>query len=235
MIDLSKYFDPYERKARLYPALICIFPIMLAVAVSFQNVFSVLSSLAALAVSAGMLQLFANLARERGKALEVKLFEDWGGMPSVRLFRHGDATIPSPAKKKYHAVLERASRIQAPSAEEEEKNPKYADEIYLSWSDFLRGKTRDTEKHSLLFKENVSYGFRRNLLGLRWPCVASSIIGLGATNAPVILGESLTDIKIAVSLLLGTYAVVFMFVVNGAWVKTVADAYAKQLIESVNT
>jgi len=54
------------------------------------------------------------------------------------------------------------------------------------------------------------------------------------TNAEVIVGEQATDITVAVSLLLSVYAVVFLFVVNRAWVKVVADAYAKQLIEAVN-
>ncbi len=234
MIDLSKYLEPYERKARLYPALICLFPIMLGVAVSFQDVFTTLSGLVVLAVSVGMLQLLANLARDRGKSLETTLFEQWGGMPSVRLFRHRDSTIPSPAKVKYHAVLSKASKIKAPSTKEEKQNPNQADEIYLSWSDFLRGKTRDTKKYHLLFKENISYGFRRNLFGIRWFCVASSLIGIVLTNTAVITGNQATDITIAVTLLLTAYLAVFLFVVNSAWVKVVADAYAKQLIEAVN-
>jgi len=198
------------------------------------DVFTALSGLVALAVSVGMLQLLANLARDRGKSLEGTLFEQWDGMPSVRFFRHRDLTIPSPAKIKYHAILSKASKIKSPSAKEEEQNPQQADEIYLSWSDFLRGKTRDTKKYSLLFKENIGYGFRRNLFGIRWFCVVSSLIGLGLTNAEVIVGEQATDITVAVSLLLSVYAVVFLFVVNRAWVKVVADAYAKQLIEAVN-
>jgi hypothetical protein len=234
MIDLGKYLEPYERKARLYPALICIFPIILGVAVSFKDVFTALSGLVALAASVGMLQLLANLARDRGKSLEKALFEQWDGIPSVRFFRHRDSTIPSPAKMKYHAILSKASKIKSPSAKEEEQNPKQADEIYLSWSDFLRGKTRDTKKYNLLFKENIGYGFRRNLFGIRWFCVVSSLIGIGLTNTTIIIGKQTTDITIAVSLLLGVYVVVFLFVVNRAWVKVVADAYAKQLIEAVN-
>ncbi|MDA8153919.1 hypothetical protein A6M27_04470 [Acidithiobacillus thiooxidans] len=234
MIDLGKYLEPYERKARLYPALICIFPIMLGVAVSFKDVFTALSGLVALAVSVGMLQFLANLARDRGKSIEATLFEQWDGMPSVRFFRHRDSTIPSPAKMKYHAILSKASKIKSPSVEEEKQNPKQADEIYLSWSDFLRGKTRDTKKYNLLFKENIGYGFRRNLFGIRWFCVVSSLIGIGLTNAEIIMGKQTTDITFAVSLLFSVYAVVFLFVVNRAWVKVVADAYAKQLIEAVN-
>ena len=234
MIDLSKYLEPYERKARLYPALICLFPIMLGVAVSFKDVFTALSGFVALAISVGMLQLLANIARDRGKSLETTLFEQWGGMPSVRFFRHRDTTIPSPAKIMYHAVLAKASDINAPSINEEQQNPEHADEIYLSWSDFLRGKTRDTEKYNLLFRENISYGFRRNLFGIRWFCVASCLIGIVLTNFVLITGNQASDIIIAVTLLLGVYLALFLFVVNGTWVKVVADAYAKQLIEAIN-
>lgn len=234
MIDLSKYFEPYERKARLYPALICLFPIILGTAISFQDVFTILSGFVALAVAVGLLQLLANLARDRGKLLEHKLFEQWGGMPSVRLFRYRDPTIPSPAKIKYHAILTKVSKINAPSPKDEENNPEKADEVYLSWSDYLRGKTRDTKKYSLLFKENINYGFRRNLLGIRWFCIISSLIGIGLVNSSIINGGQITRISIATSLMLLAYALVFLFVVKGSWVKIVADAYGRQLIEAVN-
>ena len=64
--------------------------------------------------------------------------------------------------------------------------------------------------------------------------MVSSLIGIGLTNAEIIMGKQTTDITIAVSLLLGAYAMVFLLVVNMSWVKVVADAYAKQLIETVN-
>ena len=148
MIDLSKYTDPYERKARLYPALICLFPVMIGTAISYPKVFSTLSGLVALAASVGALQFLSHLARDRGKSLEPCLFAEWGGMPSVTLLRHRDASIPYPAKLKYHAVLSKASKVNAPSKKEEEAQPTKADDIYTTWSDFLRGKTRNTRKRS---------------------------------------------------------------------------------------
>lgn len=156
MIDWSKFTDPYERKARLYPALICLFPIMIGVSISYPKVFSTLSGFVALAAGVGLLQFLSHLARDRGKALEAGLYEKWGGMPSVKVFRHNDNRIPNPAKLKYHAVISKASKINAPSKEYELQQPIKADEIYLSWSDYLRGKTRD--------KKNTASYSRRILI-----------------------------------------------------------------------
>ena len=86
----------------------------------------------------------------------------------------------------------------------------------------------------MLFKENINYGFRRNLFGIRWFCVVSSAISIFLANSAIMTGGEVTEITIAVSLSLGVYAAIFLLVVNEAWVKVVADAYAKQLIEVMN-
>ncbi len=234
MIDLSKYTDPYDRRARLYPALICLFPIMLGIAISFQKVFSALSGLVALAAAVGLLQLLSHLARDRGKSLESTLFEKWGGIPSVAIFRHRDTRIPAPAKLKYHTIMSNVSKINSPLKEEEAKHPTKADEIYMSWSDYLRGKTRDTNKYGLLFKENINYGFRRNMLGLKWFCVFSSLAGIGLIYAPALSNHDITPTMISGITFCVIYILVFIFVVKSSWVKVVADAYGKQLVEAIN-
>ena len=235
MINLTKFTDSYERKARLYPALICLFPIMVGTAISFPNVFSTLSGLVALAAAVGFLQLLSHLARDRGKALETTLYEKWGGMPSVTIFRYRDNTIPTPAKLKYHTVLSKKSGVNAPTKKMELKLPNKADEIYLSWSDFLRGKTRDTKKYKLVFKENINYGFRRNLLGMKWLCVLSAIFSIGILYFPVLGGFKVNEIIFATTLLFTIYISVFIFVIKPSWVKVVANAYGKQLVEAINT
>lgn len=234
MIDLSKFTDPYERKARLYPALICLFPIMIGVSISYPKVFSTLSGFVALAAAVGLLQFLSHLARDRGKALEAGLYKKWGGMPSVTIFRHCDNRIPSPAKLKYHAVMSKISKINAPSKEDELQQPTKADEIYLSWSDYLRGKTRDQKKYSLIFKENINYGFRRNILGIKWFCVLSSIIAIALLFVPIFNGGEITNIVVATILFCMLYLFVFLLVVNDSWVKVVAESYGKQLIEAIN-
>lgn len=234
MIDLSKITDPYERKARLYPALICLFPIMASISLSYPKVYTTLSGLVALAVSVGMLQLISHLARDRGKGLEQKLFETWGGMPSVAILRYRDTTIPKPAKIKYHTALANKSKIAAPAEADEIENPIKADDIYTSWSDFLRGKTRDTKKYSLVFKENINYGFRRNLLGIKWFCILSAIASLVIVLAPSISSQTLSEQQIAAAVFLIMYILVFFFVVSADWVRMVAIAYSKNLIEAIN-
>lgn len=234
MIDLSKFTDSYERKARLYPALICLFPIMVGVSISYPKVFSTLSGFVAIAATVGLLQLLSHLARDRGKSIESDLFRKWGGMPSVTIFRHRDNRLPSPAKLKYHEVLSKISKIKSPSKEDELQQPTKADEIYLSWSDYLRGKTRDQKKYSLVFKENINYGFRRNLLGIKWFCILSSIIATALLFIPVYNGGEITNIIVSATIFYMVYSFIFLFVIKPSWVKVVAEAYGKQLIEAVN-
>ena len=234
MTDFTKTLNPYERKARLYPALLCLFPIIISISISYPETYSSLSGFVALGATIGILQLISNLARDRGKNLESKLFEQWGGMPSLSILRYRDNSIPTPAKEKYHAILASKSKIGAPTILFEQKYPEKADEIYASWSDFLRGKTRDINKYPLVFQENINYGFRRNLLGIKWYCILSSIISILILFIPSIETLILSDIQIVVFLLLILYLWIFAFVVKSNWVKTVANAYSKNLIEAIN-
>jgi len=234
MIDLSKITDPYERKARLYPALICLFPLMMSISISYPQIYSTLSAFVALVIAVGGMQLLAHLARDKGKNIEPKLYEEWGGMPSVAILRYNDQSIPTPAKIKYHNVLASESKIAAPTESYEKTNPEKADDIYTSWSDFLRGKARDEKKYPLVFTELVNYGFRRNLFGIKWFCIFSAFIAIVILILPQINHFVFSEIQIAVGLFLLVYVMIFIFVINGNWVKNVANAYAKSLIEILN-
>ena len=234
MIDLAKITDPYERKARLYPALICLFPLMVGMSITFPKVYSTLSGFVALAAAIGGIQFLSHLARDRGKKLEPTLFKNWGGTPSVAILRHSDKLISPPAKLKYHSILENKSKIAAPSVDFENGNSDQADEIYSAWSDFLRGKTRDIKKYPLVFKENINYGFRRNLFGVRWHCICSALVAIVIMLSPSLENRSLSEVQIAIGLFLVAYIFIFLFVVSRDWVKTVADAYSRNLIEAIN-
>ncbi len=239
MIDLTKIADPYERKARIYPGLICLFPLLITVFVAYPKIFHLWSSLVALSVSFGLLQFLAHLARDRGKRMEKNLFQEWDGMPSVRFFRFRDQTIPNPIKQRYHSLLSQKTGINAPMSDFESNKPTEADEIYLSWSDYLRGKTRSVNKYPLVFKENVNYGFRRNLYGLRNLCLLVSIVCLLLIIAKIYqlyqASPSIGATIISTAMIIAVYLLIFLFIVNKNWVKMTADAYARQLLESLNT
>jgi len=234
IIDLHKIIGPYERRARLYPSLLCLFPLILGISVLFPSLYAKLSGLAALAVSLGVLQLLVHITRDGGKGLEIKLFKEWGGMPSVAIFRFSDENIPGPAKYRYHNMISAETGIAPPTEEFEATSPKEAEDIYLSWSDYLRGKTRDRNKYPMVFEENINYGFRRNLLGVKAFCILSGILSLVMIGISSYKYGSYTELTVGISLVITLYIFVFIFIVNKNWVKTAAYAYAKQLVESIN-
>ena len=53
-----------------------------------------------------------------------------------------------------------------------------ADEIYRSWSNYLRTNVRDIEKYNLLFAELINYGFRRNVYGMKYFYSLGGILSL---------------------------------------------------------
>jgi len=235
MIDLSKYLDPYERCARLYPGLICLFPIMIGTYSTFPGVYKTLSGLVTLAAAIGLLHFFSNIARGLGKKLEPQLFSDWGGVPSVALFRHSDIEIAGPMKERYHRILSERTDIQAPSVDEENADSSAADAVYKSWSDYLRSQTRDTKQYPMVFKENVNYGFRRNLLGLKTYCLLIGLISIAMIAVPAYLSKVLSNDQIAFLIVLIIYFVLVSTVVKRSWVKFTAYAYAHHLLESVDS
>src|SRR5690606_32180890 len=58
----------------------------------------------------------------------------------------------------------------------ESTNLAQADDIYSAWTKFVIGKTRDVSQFPLLFKENMAYGFRRNLWGMKPYAIALIVV-----------------------------------------------------------
>ncbi len=106
--------------------------------------------------------------RDRGKALEPNLFQAWGGKPSVVMLRHRDARIPTAAKDRYRAFLERnVPQLKLATPQDEKRSPTKADEGYESATAWLLAQVTDRERFRLIFEENVNYGFRRNIWALK--------------------------------------------------------------------
>jgi hypothetical protein len=231
MLELEKYFDPYERKARVYPALLVLLPLIISVSFNYPELYSSLTGLVALVAAMGGVHLIAHAARDAGKKKEAGLFESWGGIPSVTILRYSDQTIPKPAKGKLHAHLANITGIDDPSIEDEKSNAGEVDEIYRSWSDHLRVNARDTKKHNLLFQELINYGFRRNVYGMKYWYSISGILALSLFQFS---GVHLTQVEFGVMLIIAAYSIYFTVIVNSEWVRTPSNEYAKRLIETTN-
>ncbi len=228
--------DPYERKARLYPALLLISPLVAAGIAVFSEDISTLRSLGFAALGPPSAYFLAQMARDFGKQGEKKLYSSWDGMPSVVIFRHRNGRLNDITKERYHQHLSQLVNTIAPTAADEKTDPVGADKIYTAWSDYLRTNTRD-KAFDLLHKENISYGYRRNVWGLRPVGIAASALGGLICAIRLYLGyqsDSQLDMACTIS---GTYSLVllifWMFYFTGEWVRVPAEAYAQRLAESL--
>ena len=143
-----------------------------------------------------------------------------------------------PTLIRYHEKLSRLVPIKIPTLEEEIKDHQAAEAIYESCGDFLRARTHDQEKFRLLFQDNINCGFRRNLWGMEVPALilnALSVLILLTQVHPDWLKPAHVKPIVWVALLLDvSFLMVWLFVINPAWVKTPAEAYAKQLLAAID-
>lgn len=163
---IEKIFDDYTRKARLTPALLVIFPLVL-VAISFfqENIWS-WGNIIGLLFICGIFSLAAQISRDMGKNIEDGLYKEWGGKPTTSLLRH-NLTQNEIQLARYHEKINKLTGEKIPNKSDEISDSESADKTYDTCIKFLIGKTRDTSKFSLIYKENCNYGFRRNLLGMK--------------------------------------------------------------------
>lgn len=235
---LRNLTDAYERKARLYPALLALSPLIVGIALYTDWFKFDVSSAVFLAAIAGILFWLAGKSRDAGKAVEKRLVSTWGGMPSVTLLRHRDQTLDRYSKQRYHEAAAQLTGMDMPIPSDEEKDPVDADERYRAVTRALLSKTRDTNRYALLFKENINYGFWRNLRGLKPFALVLALLPVAFCawkDFELIRGLKLPD---GPELTL----VVLCLITLAAWVTTVtdeavrraADSYALRLLEALD-
>lgn len=235
--------EPYNRRARLQPALLAIFPVVAVALILFPGLESKATPLVGIFAYFGGAAWLTQVARERGKRLEKSLFSHWGGMPSVALLRHRDPSINKSTKARYHAFL--SSHVQGlriPGPDDEANDPLSADDAYTSATDWLLSRTRNQQKFRLVFEENMNYGYRRNLWALRPIAITvdiiliATVLGLHATVDPgsetlmlALHSPSLTALAVA-----GIHLALILAATK-RWVHTAAQAYARQLVAACDT
>lgn len=258
MIDLAKLFDGYNRQARVYPALITLFPPLLMLIAWFPEI--VTSNLAAtlvtVAASCGLFYALASFSRTQGKRTERRLLKDWGGWPTTHWLRHRDGHLTPETKRRYQSFLsDRLPSLEMPDAVLEERDMAGADRVYASAVEWLKEQCRG-DQFSMVEKENAEYGFRRNLRGMKPYGLASVLLALiAAVGAVCILGNNMTvdptasllsqwSTRILVAtpqlvwaaLLVSLVALLFwLFVVRDRWVREAGDQYARALLACCDT
>jgi hypothetical protein len=246
---LSKLFDEYARHARLYPAALALLPAVLFVLVAFPK--SLLGEFPknaiVVAAALALVYFFMHVARDAGKRIEPDLIGRFGGWPTTTMLRHGDPIIDSITKARYHKALsEMCPDVAWPTPQDEALNRDDADIKYNSVINLLRERRRGDE-HALIHKENASYGFRRNMLGLRPLGVASAsivtLISLGLMYAQI-QDAPTWSAKIAriyveprfafLTLANVAVAIWWLTTVRPPWVQRAANNYARALLRSLD-
>lgn len=233
---MSKLPDMYTMRARWTPAV-------LAGAPAFAFVFALIAggnfSAVKLIASAGLLVLFialSDFARRRGKAVEPAVMAATGGNPTTTMLRHGSGVLDAGSLARMHKVLSEAMESPSPTVEEEQRDPASADAYYARAATWLRENTRDKAKFVLIIEENMTYGFRRNLYGLKRIAIGVNIVVLIASamiiamTPPLDLDKNLHQGLLVVMLISIIHGIYFW---RGVTLQSVCEAsrlYARQLL-----
>lgn len=233
--------DPYERKARVTPGLLVALPILVPLVAVYGAQHPVLTGVLALLGGCGAIFTLANVARGLGKRTEERLIARWGGMPTTLALRHRERYLDGVSKKRYHEAIQIKLGIPVPTAEQEANNPVAADDVYVGATKRIRELTRSNKQ--LLLKENIAYGFHRNMVGLKPVGILTTLIGMAyglfiagviVRSAPHFRPENLMDpglasgVTMLVSLAL-LAAWTFYFTPKAVW--RLGCSYAERLFE----
>lgn len=234
-----EFLDVYSIRARLFPAILTIAP---AVALALLSATWTDPGLSEIVSTVGIAVLFfaaADLARRMGRRRERQLFASTGGKPYNTELCHTDTTLGKGMRDRYRSFIAEKINQTAPTEEQERQDSKAVREFYDECFFWLRENTRDMERFKLLFQENVGYGFRRNLLGLKPVGIILNIF-VCATALAIVWFEpsfaSLSNGKLAFLAIFSlVHALFFIFGVSKASVLDSSRTYARQLTLSTET
>ena len=233
----ATYFDSYTRYARIAPVFIVLLPLGISVAVWFPGE-DILAKMSIMTLAPVLLAvLAAQFGRHWGKEKEKSLWQSWGGAPTTQFLRHRDTTFNPIIRARCHKKLqELLPDCAMPSSEMEERNPRRADQVYEVCTRFLRTQTRDKKRFPLVYKENIQYGFLRNLWGMKWLGLTFVLIGLIACGIRAwSIWEKLESIPLELvvgSLLCLACSVLWIFWISPDTIRIAANAYAERLLET---
>jgi len=232
---MSNLIDRYTLGARVAPAIV----VGCAAMFAFAAWFSLDEWKIKLAGGGGVLAVvffvISQYVRDAGKAIEGPLWDSWGGPPTMRMLRHRDETFKPGIKALIHRHLFDLGVVdKMPTEAEEDVDPAAADRTYRTCSDWLRNTALAMKAKSpfdVVHAENISYGFRRNLLGLKRTGLFICGLALSVTAAAFVFGRQ-PVLELAGISVIGAF---LTFGVTDHALKRAADEYSKRLLNATQT
>ncbi|MEU4473873.1 hypothetical protein [Micromonospora sp. NPDC023888] len=192
-----------------------------------------LVALSPILLSAGTLFLASNIVRVLGQRTQQRLIVKWNGMPTTRLLRFRQAQNSVMLQRRRQA-LEVLFGAPLPSRRQEVANPRKADEAYVAATRRLITHVRSRPgQFPLIDHENASYGFARNLLGVK-PLALVVLTSSVAADAVIYFRDGLTGPLVTVGGLHLGLAAAWLFFIRPTWVRQAAETYAERLLEALD-
>jgi len=163
------------------------------------------------------------------------LYNKWGGAPTTRFLWLPDAN-PNVKMQNRRANVERIAQCQLPSISEQKADAARAHDAYDAAVAIVRDKARDRTK--LVYAENKSYGFERNLFAMR--NIGRTVVVTAAITVAALLTSEIWVRQIWNPLNL-IIALVALFVLVAFWqflpsetrVHEAGNIYAEALLDSL--
>jgi len=190
--------DRYTREARLAPAFLSVFPILLVLLLSFKGLQSAIPALLSLLCVFGVVRWISHIARGIGDKKEIKLFRKWGGKPTTTMLRvaMGHTTTEkihlgdqvthllgeAPPAEIIKKLIATRKGPQFPEDSEDETagkihdRDKRADELNHLYEPVVAWMRENSRDSVLVIEEEISYGFQRNFFALKYFALASGVI-----------------------------------------------------------
>jgi hypothetical protein len=173
---MKDYFDLYEIKARVVPSIIILLPFIILILMwigfdKYDATSSVFTGIIGIVTLYACGQLFAKM----GRNMQIILFKKWGGTPSIQIIRWKDNTLSNEQKENIINKVKKILEYEMPTLEEEENDPKVADDRRDMIFKDIRSYLYENESKGLWREHLAEYGFARNLIA---PSYIAGLLGM---------------------------------------------------------
>lgn len=231
-------FDEYERKAQLTPGLLAVAPVAFVVAGVGWNKYPAVAIASGIIVAAGATYLLAVLVRHRGRRVERELWASWGGPPTTTMLRLRTPTQNATLRDSWRQGTETLTGITLLPLEEEDARPDEADQVIETAVRQLLHLGQCPE-HPLVAKENIQYGFERNLYGTRWigrgiaAASVATLTGILVFGPVRVAGTTVASDAVAAALVIDlAFLFAWLVLPSANRVHLAAERYANQLLQA---
>lgn len=230
--------DEYERKARLIPGLLAVVPVALvAVGIGWDK-YPAVAVASGLVVGAGAGYLLTVLVRDLGRRAEPKLWKSWGGPPTSTLLSLRTTVTNDKLRDDWRNAVVELTGVRLLNRAAEMDSPEEADQLIDSAVRQILYLGQRAE-YPVLARENIQYGFERNLYGFRWvgrglaAASVAALVGVLATS-PEALGDVQVSPTAVTSMLILDLCVLAGWLVlpSATRTRSAGERYANALLQA---